>query len=241
MPIEKDLKPGDRWEFDQAVTDDFEWMLARSIPEYGAMRRTTFEAARRYVRPNTTVFDLGCSRGRGLEPFVLHTTGRNYGAMRFYALDKSPQMVEACRARFRGDGRVQCCVSDLLTDPILANASSTASLVLSVLTLQFLPIEHRQRVLQDAADTLMPGGALVLVEKVLGETPAWDAELVARYWDHKEEHGYSREEIDAKAKSLEGVLVPIKASWNEELLRSVGLRPHRVWQALNFCGWVAVK
>ena len=42
--------------------------------------------------------------------------------------------------------------------------------------------------------------------------------------------------------TLEGVLVPVTARWNEELLHEEGFRSvDCFWRHLNFAGWVAVK
>jgi hypothetical protein len=57
-------------------------------------------------------------------------------------------------------------------------ADAQASVTMSVLTLQFVPIEHRQRLLKSIFDHTLPGGALILVEKVLGATASLDALMV---------------------------------------------------------------
>jgi tRNA (cmo5U34)-methyltransferase len=44
------------------------------------------------------------------------------------------------------------------------------------------------------------------------------------------------------ALSLEGVLVPVTAAWNEYLLRSAGFsHVDCFWRWMNFAAWVAVK
>lgn len=111
-----------------------------------------------------------------------------------------------------------------------------------VLALQFTPIQHRQRILRDVWRHTMPGGALLLVEKVLGSDAEADAALVELYHTLKERNGYSREEIDRKAASLEGVLVPVTARWNEELLSAAGFNTVEcVWRCLSFGAWLAVR
>jgi tRNA (cmo5U34)-methyltransferase len=118
----------------------------------------------------------------------------------------------------------------------------TTSVVLSILTLQFVPINYRQGIVQAAYDHMAPGGAFILVEKVLGNSTALDNLQVDLYHKMKGERGYSGEEIERKKTALEGVLVPIKASWNEELLRNAGFRQvDCFWRWMNFAGWVAVK
>jgi tRNA (cmo5U34)-methyltransferase len=52
---------------------------------------------------------------------------------------------------------------------------------------------------------------------------------------------YSAEEIEAKRLALEGVLVPLTARWNEQMLRNAGFRHvESIWRCMNFCGWIAV-
>jgi hypothetical protein len=55
-----------------------------------------------------------------------------------------------------------------------------------------------------------------------------------------EEEG--EEEIERKRLSLEGVLVPVAAEWNEDLLRRAGFdEVECFWRCLNFAGSVAIK
>ncbi len=90
------------------------------------------------------------------------------------------------------------------------------------MTLQFVPIEHRARVVHEIYEHTVPGGALVLVEKVLGNAAMTDRLMTEVYYDLKRASGYGEEEIERKRLSLEGVLVPVAAEWNEDLLRRAG-------------------
>lgn len=66
--------------------------------------------------------------------------------------------------------------------------------------------------------------------------------MVDRYYALKSANGYSRDEIERKRYSLEGVLVPVTARWNEELLTGAGFRQvDCFWRWMNFAAWVAVK
>ena len=117
-----------------------------------------------------------------------------------------------------------------------------ASITLLVLTLQFVPIEYRAQLLKRIYDSTIPGGALIVVEKVLGTSAVIDNALVKLYYDLKQEHGYTQEQIASKRQALEGVLVPVTAKWNEELLHSAGFsHVDTFWRYLNFAGFVAVK
>jgi tRNA (cmo5U34)-methyltransferase len=231
------VMPEGPWRFDRQVTDVFDDMLQRSIPQYNAMRLVTFEVANRFVKPGTAIIDMGCSRGEALLPFV-----STFGAANDYiGLEISEPMIEAARSQFTGHPhgeRVTIARADLRHE----FPTVTSSLVLSVLTLQFTPIEYRQRIIRRVFNSLAPGGAFVLVEKVLGATAELDEAFVDLFLEIKRQNGYSQGEIDRKRLSLEGVLVPVTARWNEELLREEGFAAvDCFWRHLNFAGWVAVK
>jgi tRNA (cmo5U34)-methyltransferase len=226
-----------KWEFDPEVTRVFDDMLERSVPQYGVMRRAVFDVACRFARPGTDIVDLGCSRGEAIAPLVDRFGTQN----RFVGIEVSAPMLEAARARFREAierGVVSLHSMDLRKEYPKAQASVT----LSVLTLQFVPIEHRQRVVRDIYRSTVPGGVLILVEKVLGNTADIDRILVDLYYQLKRENGYSQDQIERKRLSLEGVLVPVTAKWNEELLAMAGFRQvDCFWRWMNFAGWVAIR
>lgn len=231
------MPTGQRWEFDSGLTGVFEDMLRRSIPQYDVMRHAVTELATRYVKPSTHVVDLGCSLGEALAPLI----DRFRADCRYIGVEVSAPMLEAARIRFRqwiDAGVVQLLDLDLRT----AFPRVPTSVVLSVLTIQFTPIEHRLRILEDVHASLVAGGAFILVEKVIGATAPLDRDFVDLYYKFKRSSGYTREEIERKRLSLEGVLVPVTAGWNEELLRAVGFRHlDCFWRWMNFAGWIAIK
>ena len=229
--------PDGPWAFDEEVASVFDDMLERSIPQYSTMRGLVFEVGRSFVRPGTQVVDLGCSHGGALAPFV-----REFGSAASYVgVEVSPPMLAAARRRFHAEideGTVELLDHDL-RDPY---PSVEASLTLSVLTLQFTPIEHRPRIVRDVYRHTVDGGAFVLVEKVLGGSGRVDGLLTELYHGLKRASGYTQEEIDRKRLSLEGVLVPVAGAWNEDLLRGAGFREVECfWRCLNFAAWVAVR
>lgn len=229
--------PTGKWEFDAEVTNAFDDMLRRSIPDYEQMRRLCFEVGSKFVQAKTEILDLGCSRGEALLAFV-----DRFGAtVRYLGIDVSVPMLAVARERFKG--LIDCHVADVKEfDLRRGYPAARPSLTMCVLTLQFTPIEHRQRILHDAFKATVSGGALILVEKVLGATAEIDQLLVEKYLAGKAAAGYTQEQIDRKKLSLEGVLVPVTAAWNEELLKMSGFRQvDCFWRNLCFAGWVAVK
>jgi tRNA (cmo5U34)-methyltransferase len=227
----------DRWAFDTEVSRVFDDMLARSIPQYEIMRQACFDAASRFVQPKTVIVDLGCSRGEAMAPFV-----ERYGALNHHVgIEVSPPMLEAARQRFKG--YIECGIVEIRDCDLRKEYPPVqASVTLSILTLQFTPIEYRQRIVREVWKHTVPGGAFILVEKVLGATADLDAMMVDIYYGMKERNGYSRDEIDRKRFALEGVLVPVTAQWNEELLQGAGFcQVDSFWRWMNFAAWAAVR
>ena len=237
MEKKDSIVANDKWEFDEAVTEVFDNMLARSIPDYQNMRELAFGIGSRYVKAGTVIMDIGCSNGNAVEPFI-----NRFGALNQYKLlDVSEPMLKKTRERYadwQKIGKMEVLYHDLRNGlPVCG-----ASLILSVLTLQFTPIEYRHKIVKSVYDTLIDGGAFIIVEKVLGNTGNIDDTLVEEYYDMKRNNQYTEEQIKAKRKSLEGVLVPITAKWNEELLESAGFSQiDCFWRCLNFAGWIAIK
>jgi tRNA (cmo5U34)-methyltransferase len=222
-------KPDGKWEFDEKVASCFDDMLRRSIPQYEVMRQTVFDIACRYRQPFTDIIDMGCSRGEALAPLIDRFGAEN----RFIGLEVSEPMLNASRERFAGlisTGLVEIRKHDLRQGlpPLMP------SVVLSILTLQFTPIEYRHRIIASVFDRL--------VEKVLGEHAGIDDLFTQTYYAGKTDNGYSQDDIQRKRLSLEGVLVPVTAKWNEQLLTAAGFREvDCFWRWCNFAGWVAVK
>lgn len=229
--------PGDTWEFDESVTRVFDDMLARSIPQYEVMRDACFRVGRRFVQRDTAIVDLGASRGEALAPFV-----REFGAYNTYVgVEVSEPMFTAMEQRFDNlirTGLVTLYQNDLRT----FYPPARASLTLCVLTLMFIPINYRQRILGRIYERTVSGGAVILVEKVIGQTYLTDELFVEEYHALKAANGYTHDEIERKRLALEGVQVPVTASWNVDSLEGAGFRHVECfWRWMNFAAWVGVK
>jgi tRNA (cmo5U34)-methyltransferase len=227
--------PAGAWEFDEEVARVFDNMLERSIPAYGEMRGLVTRLALRPDVELPAILDLGCSRGEALRRVVqLRPEAEAVG------LERSPPMLDAARRRFRGEARVSILEADLRDELELEDESFDVALC--VLTLMFVPVEHRLRLLDETRRVLRPGGRLLLVEKVLGETHATNDLLVREYEAMKRGAGYSEQDVARKRLALEGVLVPMRASENARLLAEAGFRGVDVfWACLNFRGWIALR
>jgi tRNA (cmo5U34)-methyltransferase len=231
VKYEDQVIASDKWKFDAEVTNVFDEMLARSIPDYAGMRRTTTEIATRFAQPGTAVVDLGCSRGAALRP-VIDILGNECS---YVGVEVSESMREAALKEIPEAKIINLDLRE-------AYPQVLSSVTLAVLTIQFVPIEYRQRIISDAYEKTVKGGAILLVEKVLGTDSYANRLLIETYLNRKGENGYTEEQITSKRKSLEGVLVPVTANWNVDLLDKAGWKHvDCYWRHLNFAAWFGIK
>lgn len=232
-------KGDERWSFDDSVTQVFEDMLQRSIPAYESMRANTTKLSAAHVQPDTLVLDIGCSRGTAMN-LLMKALGQRATTVNFVGAEISEPMLAAAKERFKGLPNVEIVPFDLRNG--FPASAGTCSVILSVLTLQFLPLGRRQRIIADAYKALVPGGAFLLVEKVQGASAEIDSVFVDIYYEHKREMGYTQEEIDRKRLSLEYVMEPAQAEWNVDMLRKAGFTQiDGYWRWMNFAAWIALK
>ena len=147
--------PIGKWEFDETVTKVFDNMLERSIPGYQEMRSLTTSLAVKYAIPGTAIIDLGCSRGGSLIPIV-EALNRNH---KFIGVEISESMRKSCTEALSKYENLNFEILDL--DLRNNYPEGAASVVMAILTIQFVPIEYRQEILARAYESLVPGGAII--------------------------------------------------------------------------------
>ena len=227
-----------KWEFDKDVTDCFDDMLSRSIPDYNTMRKLTLDITEPYIQDNFfSMLDLGCSNGINLDMFINKYANKGV----YVGVDTSAEMIKGATEKLnKYDVQVKLINDDVIN--IEKYSLFNYDIVTSILTIQFVPMEKRPELLSTIYKSMKSGGVFILVEKILQPVFEFDKLFVDSYYKIKRENGYTYEQIFAKKKSLEGVLVPNTHNGNFELLKSVGFKYiDTFWKCLNFEGYIAVK
>jgi tRNA (cmo5U34)-methyltransferase len=195
------------------------------------------EIARDFAVPGTNVYDLGCSTGETLANLDRQLPGN----IALVGIDYSEDMLQKCRQKFKacGIGRpIELRRADLNEGIRIENAS----LIVMVLTLQFIRPLYRDKLIESILAGLNENGALILVEKVIGEDSLFNRLFIKYYYDFKMRNGYSDLEISRKREALENVLVPYKLLENREMLLRARFRfCDTFFKWYNFCGIIAVK
>lgn len=256
-----DHQPGQKWAFDADVAAKFDDMLGRSIPGYLQMRELVFDLGKCFIKgDDCNIVDLGASRGESASAFI---DSPEFAQAQYYLSEVSEPMLDQMRERWNGRQNIHPVAFDLrkkhseiaaaIDDPyrfmvhngvapLLPYTKHPTMLVQAILTLIFVPINFRQSIIQGVYDGLAPGGAFIMVEKVLGNTALTQDLLVDSYHEYKNRHGYSWESIERKRAALEGVQVPVRSEENLVMLRNAGFRHVEVfWRHLNFEATIAIK
>ncbi len=225
------------FEFDEAVVAVFPDMIERSVPGYTLLLPLIGQIASRYAQPHSTVYDLGCSLGA--VTLVLREQIQQPGCG-ITAVDNSAAMIEKCREIIGRSGPglpVDLVEADIGQIPI-----NNASVVVLNFTFQFVPLSLRDELIQRIYEGLLPGGVLILSEKVLFEPPELNQRLVTLHHDFKRANGYSELEISQKRTALENVLIAETVPQHQARLRRAGFASADLWfQAFNFVSLLAVK
>jgi tRNA (cmo5U34)-methyltransferase len=232
-PMEKSTD----FKFDAQVADVFNDMVGRSVPYYLEMQRMMAEIIPDFARPNTSIYDLGCSTGTTLLSLdkLLDQT------VRFVGVDSSAEMIENSYSNFRNNELTR--PYDLITADLYKPFEiKNASVVILCLTLQFIRPLYRQKMLESIYQQMNDGACLILVEKILAEDADLNRQFINYYYDLKRRNNYDEMEISQKREALENVLIPYKLSENIGMLDEAGFSKTEVFfKWYNFAGIIAIK
>lgn len=225
------------FKFGKKVVSVFDDMVSRSVPFYGEIQRMIAEMAADFATEGSTVYDLGCSTGTtmiGMNALIDQS-------IRFVGIDESEEMLKKCDTKLKEAGFTrpyELRHGNLNQGVQLENAS----VVVLCLTLQFVRPLYRDKLITDIYNQLPENGALILVEKVLGEDSLFNRLFINYYYNFKRRNHYSELEISQKREALENVLIPYKLMENREMLMERQFRFVEVFfKWYNFCGLIAVK
>jgi len=221
--------------FDSRVAKVFPDMINRSVPGYATIIDMIGLLASQYAQVDSNCYDLGCSLGATSLAINHAVEGRN---CRIIAVDNSEAMLDRFRQKLSG----------LQTDIELQQADireamiERASFVALNFTLQFLPLEDRPGLLETIREGMLPGGCLVLSEKVRFDDSDEEEFHDTLHAQFKRANGYSELEIAQKRSALENVLRRESIKQYHRNLSDAGFARSYTWfQCFNFVSLVAFR
>ena len=231
------LRENSAFSFDQQVAEVFPDMITRSVPGYTEIVEGIGHIGQSFIEHDSLVYDLGCSLGAATLSIRQQVTDKSY---RIVGIDNSEAMVERCKqhlAAFKSNINTIIELADI-TD----YRYQPCSFIVINFTLQFLAPEIRDELLQKLYQQLIPGGALVLSEKLAFDDAIVSDKFIELHHDYKKRNGYSDLEISQKRAALENVLIPETKQSHLNRLKAVGFEHAECWfQQYNFASILAIK
>ena len=225
------------FKFDAAVAAVFPDMIRRSVPGYNAIISAIGLLAGRFAQPNSQCYDLGCSLGAASLAMRHHIS---VPGCRIVAVDNSEAMVEDFKKILATDP--SAVNIEVLCADIRDVAIEKASVVVLNFTLQFLPVEDRAGFLEKIYRGLLPGGILILSEKLKFDDERQQELQTDMHHAFKKAQGYSDLEISQKRTALENVLIQETFNQHQQRLMKAGFSSAEVWfQYFNFASMIALK
>lgn len=222
--------------FNEDVVRVFDDMISRSVPLYREVLACAAHWAKDYYQPGTRIIDIGCSTGTFLE--LLGRFLKQPATL--VGIDNSQAMLEKARQKLVQLQQIH--QVELICDRAENCSFENSSVVIMNYTLQFLPLQERQKLIRYIYEGLVPGGLLFLSEKIKSPYPQFQETITRHYEAFKAQNGYARTEIERKKEALENVLIPLTEVQQIQMLHESGFSQiDSPLKLHNFISLVALK
>lgn len=212
------------WTFETTeIASTFDDHVREQLPWYDMVTDAVCYIVRNYLTDDNTVVDVGASTGNMIHKLMPLLLERKAYAV---ALEKSPTMVEVLKKRFENHHNVS-----ILQEDVRSSGTEQAQVFVVFLTMMFIPVHERKRVIDRLRANLLKGGVLVVVDKVC-DHGGYFATVLKRLGMHwKIQQGAKLEEVTTKEMSLAGVQIPFDPSM-------LGADAKQFFRMGEFAGWV---
>lgn len=222
--------------FDEKVVDVFPDMINRSVPGYSTIINLIGITALQYAKPNTRLYDLGCSLGAASLSMRHRLT---QDGCEIISVDNAAAMIERLDKILQRDNSktpVQTVCADIQDVEV-----NNASVAVMNFTLQFIPLAERKNIMKKIFNGLNDGGCLILSEKLAFSEDENEIQIDLHH-AFKKSNGYSDLEIAQKRSALENVLIPETKETHIQRLKETGFSQiFPLFQCFNFASFIAIK
>ena len=207
------------WSFEsREIADKFDKHVREQLPWYDMLTDAVVYITRNYLTEGNRVVDIGASTGnlsRKLLPLANERKGK------VLAIEKSMPMI---------------CKMDGMEDVGVMHGDVTeidipeAQVYILFLTLMFIPVDKRQKLLDTLADKVKVGGCVIIVDKICDHGGYFSTVMKRLTWNWKIQQGAEAEDIINKEMSLAGVQIPLDNYLLDEA--------KQFFRMGEFAGWV---
>lgn len=211
------------WTFDTPeIADKFDSHVREQLPWYDMVTDAVVYIVRNYLTEKGRVVDVGASTGNMIDKLMPLLLERKATAV---AIEKSPSMIDVLHQRFENHHNVTVVQGDITRADL-----QPSQVYIVFLTMMFIPVHERRRVIAKLKANLIEGGVLILVDKVADHGGYFSTVLKRLGMHWKLQQGAELGEVTTKEMSLAGVQIPFDTSWIPEA--------KEFFRMGEFVGWV---
>lgn len=216
--MKDEVLKNDSWKFDKEVTDVFDNMIRRSIPDLFSAREIMNDIVIEVFEKSTSIraLDVGASLGGVMDSITKDCA--------WDLIDESKPMYDELLAKAKDGDRV-----------FLGAINETEGLrdeydlVVCFLVSMFMSVEERIKMYDILSKKMNKNSILITVDKIIYTDQRMNEIIRESYFSHKRKVGYTDEQIISKEKSLRNSLIPISPSMLDEVLKDCGFKSNVVW------------
>ena len=221
--------------------EGFDTHIENSIRGYNNLVTDIIDISNYFVDDGSIVVDIGCSTGKLLKQMLLkneHANNVQYIGVEvesdFYHVFDDDSLIERSN---------NCLLEYHRCDIRQYEFPKNTSLITSVFTLQFMPENDRQYVIQRIYDSLRFGGAFIFAEKTISTSAKIHEIRTFTYYDYKRKT-FDSDDILNKEAQLRHMLKPTTREYLINACRAAGFSLCEIdsfWQNHAFTGFIAIK
>ena len=218
------------WSFGGENTLEFDEHVNSSVPMYNEFHNEIINMSCFFAQKNSKIIDIGTSTGILINKLKENNKEKNID---FVGIDIEEDMIKECKKRYDN--------IDFFNIDAIDFDYTNSSIITSVLTLQFINIKDRKRILNKIYNQLNDGGVLFVVEKVRTDIPLIHDIYNDLYYDFKLKQ-FTSDEIMKKNQSLRGIMNPLTVNENIEMFKEAGFEKIDIFMKINnFVGFIIIK
>lgn len=222
------------WSFEN-ISESFDSHIQKSIPLYASGHRLICHYSDFFLKPDSTVYDIGCSTGQMLLRLAQQHPKKE--GLNLIGIDTVLDMVEKAASLAKHDPRLSFIHANALDIEL-----QPCDMVVANYTVQFMPPRVRQKIIENIYQALNWGGAFFMFEKVRAPDGRFQDYANQVYIEFKIDNGFSEAEIINKSRSIKGVMEPFSTQGDIDLLKRAGFQDIMTIQKyVCFEGFLAIK
>ena len=193
------------WTFEtQEIANTFDNHVREQLPWYDMVTESVAYIIKNYLSENDTVVDIGASTGNMIEKILPLVEERS---CYITAIEKSESMFEKLKTKYANESCIELVYEDVMDIQL-----PKAKVYILFLTLMFIPVQQRAKLMQIIRNKCEEGGVIIIVDKVCDHFGYFSTVLKRLTMHFKLLQGAKPEDVLIKEMSLAGVQIPIDIS-----------------------------